>query len=282
MEEPHIDSVDPQSNPGAQATEAPKNPDLIPEEPPPIKHKKETTNCKPDQTPLWKMILEIGAVAVGIVVALIYYGQLQVMRGQLEEIIRQYPEIQKSATATRDGADATTRAMKFSERAQIEISRVEVANFQAGTEIEIPCPVANVGKTVARNVTINAVVQLLPRGTEPDFLYLPNHTPDNAETGMVFPSDKATFRFHSLLRNKRRQVLSKNDFGAIVNGDKYAITYGTATYCDIFYVPHWINFCFYQEKSGVNPEGHKRCAFYNETDDNEKEDQSCHGKRRQD
>ena len=39
----------------------------------------ERYHCKPDSTPLWKIILEVGAVFVGLVVAGIYYGQLKAM-----------------------------------------------------------------------------------------------------------------------------------------------------------------------------------------------------------
>jgi hypothetical protein len=44
-------------------------------------------------------VLEVGAVAVGLIVACIYYGQLRVMRGQLGEIIKQFSELKQSADA---------------------------------------------------------------------------------------------------------------------------------------------------------------------------------------
>jgi hypothetical protein len=103
MENPNTDSEDPKNNPSTPARESPRNPDLIPQVPPPVEKKSETTYCKPDQAPLWKIVLEVFAVIVGIIVAWIYYGQLSVMRGQLGEIIKQYPEIKKTA----DAANAT-------------------------------------------------------------------------------------------------------------------------------------------------------------------------------
>src|SRR6266851_66566 len=109
-----MDSVDPQDNANRERYEPPNNVGLPTEIPPPAEHKSETTDCKPGQTPLWKIVLEVGAVAVGIVVAMIYYGQLEVMRGQLGEIIKQFPEIQKSARATVKAADQTERAVNNS------------------------------------------------------------------------------------------------------------------------------------------------------------------------
>jgi hypothetical protein len=111
MENPHIDSVDPQGNPDSLAAESPRDSDLVPQ----------VTQCKPDQTPLWKMVLETFAVIVGIVVAGIYYGQLYVMRGQLGEIIKQYPELKKSADAAKEASDTAHDTMVLSERPWVKI-----------------------------------------------------------------------------------------------------------------------------------------------------------------
>jgi hypothetical protein len=51
----------------------------------PTKERNDKTHeCKPDQTPRWKMVLETGAVFVGLYVAIIYTGQL----GQMVEQTR--------------------------------------------------------------------------------------------------------------------------------------------------------------------------------------------------
>lgn len=57
-----------------------------------------------------------GALAViGIVALCIYYGQLGVMRGQLGEIIKQFPEIQKSANAAKSAAETAAGNLKASQ-----------------------------------------------------------------------------------------------------------------------------------------------------------------------
>jgi hypothetical protein len=109
-----MDSANPQDDANGERDKPPNNVGFPPLIPPPAEHKPETTYCKPDQTPLWKIVLEVGAVAVGIVVAMIYYGQLEVMRGQLGEIIKQFPEIQRTASATVKAADQTERAVNNS------------------------------------------------------------------------------------------------------------------------------------------------------------------------
>jgi len=53
---------------------------------------------------------------VGIVALFIYHGQLEVMRGQLGEIVRQYPEIKKTADAANttliEGRDTTAKQLE--------------------------------------------------------------------------------------------------------------------------------------------------------------------------
>lgn len=84
MENETSDSVNPESKAATPPSEAPRQPIVIPEVPPPVALKKETTYSHPDPTPLWKIILEIGAVAVGSLVAIIYIGQLCQMIKQNE------------------------------------------------------------------------------------------------------------------------------------------------------------------------------------------------------
>lgn len=79
MANPDTDSVGAKSNPDEVAKKSQPNSDLIPEIPAPVTHKPERTYSNPDPTPLWKIVLEVGAVAAGIIVAWIYYGQLNQM-----------------------------------------------------------------------------------------------------------------------------------------------------------------------------------------------------------
>jgi hypothetical protein len=84
MADQHIDSVAPQGNPDKPPAEPPQNPPVIPQVPPPVAHTPERAYSNPDPTPLWKIVLECAAIAVGITVAIIYYYQLDAMQRQLE------------------------------------------------------------------------------------------------------------------------------------------------------------------------------------------------------
>ena len=67
--------------------------------------------------------LGLAQLVVSVVLALIaigalwvYHGQLKVMRGQLGEVIRQYPEIQKSANAAKSAAETADATLQSSQK----------------------------------------------------------------------------------------------------------------------------------------------------------------------
>jgi hypothetical protein len=67
----------------------------------------------------WVEAFQIGTnlliAAVGLAALWIYYGQLKAMRGQLGEIIKQFPEIQKSANAAKSAADTAFATLQSSQ-----------------------------------------------------------------------------------------------------------------------------------------------------------------------
>ena len=69
----------------------------------------------------WVIGTNIVLAIVGIFALCIYYGQLRVMRGQLGEIVKQYPELQKSADAAVDSANAAKIAAQAAQKS-IDVS----------------------------------------------------------------------------------------------------------------------------------------------------------------
>jgi hypothetical protein len=62
---------------------------------------------------------------VGLIALWVYYGQLRVMRGQLGEIAKQYPELKRSADAAKVAADTAANQLELSERPWIKIVDVK-------------------------------------------------------------------------------------------------------------------------------------------------------------
>ena len=68
-----------------------------------------------------------GALAViGIFALCIYSGQLKVMQGQLGEIIKQYPELHKSAQAAADSVTLTRENAHLDQRAWVGLAVVKM------------------------------------------------------------------------------------------------------------------------------------------------------------
>jgi hypothetical protein len=166
MDDPSIDSVDPKSNSDTPPAETPRKPDFVPQIPPSIEGNQETTRCKPDQTPWWKMILETAAVFIGIYVAGIYHGQLSVMQGQLGEIIKQYPELHTSAEAAKSAADTAARQLELTERPWVFVKSARVVSplvfSGGGASVVFEIVLKNVGPSPATDVLLSPRLYLMP------------------------------------------------------------------------------------------------------------------------
>ena len=113
-------------NPNCDSSDAESNP---PPPAPSVQLKNQGILCKTkcqrpeqDKEPTEKRVREwlqvtvnVILVVVGIIAIWIYYGQLNVMKGQLGEIIRQFPEIQKQAKAATDAVDEAKEPLKIAE-----------------------------------------------------------------------------------------------------------------------------------------------------------------------
>jgi hypothetical protein len=105
-----------------------------------------------------QILLTVGTW-LAFIAAAIYAGiaacQLKVMHGQLGEIIRQYPELQKSAQAARDAADVNKEALYSVQRAYLTfppIPQVTFLNFPSGPLFELEMPIENAGATQAHGL----------------------------------------------------------------------------------------------------------------------------------
>jgi hypothetical protein len=114
----------------------------------------------------WVIGTNIVLAVIGIVALCIYYGQLQVMRGQLGEIIKQYPEIQKSANAAKSAAETADTTLKSTEKSFVVDQRPYIVVAEGypqflhppvvGQQAQVNVLLKNIGKTPAVQV-VNSV-----------------------------------------------------------------------------------------------------------------------------
>ncbi|MFZ0199381.1 MAG: hypothetical protein WB523_11135 [Candidatus Sulfotelmatobacter sp.] len=159
------DCIEPKDAPRQEGEKPPQDTPLVPETTPAPERQKKTCHCKPDQTPLWKKLLETAAVLVGIYVAYIYHGQLVVMQGQLGEIVKQYPELQKSANAAKSASETAastliSSAKQFREEQRPYIWGVPIQTQDAG--VRPPS-----GKSGPLRLYLGVVIQIKNSGQSP-------------------------------------------------------------------------------------------------------------------
>ncbi len=106
---------------------------------PPKKYESESYYARPDPTPFWKIVLEVGAITIACVLAWIYHGQLEAMRGQLEQmrgagtqtdkLIRLYQE--QLAQLTKQVSDTHELAIQAKNQADMTKDLARSAEEQA-------------------------------------------------------------------------------------------------------------------------------------------------------
>lgn len=211
---------------------------------------------------------QMGLVIVGIVAACIYGCQLSVMRGQLAEIVKQYPEIQKSAQAAQDSVTNADANFRRDQRAWIGFSFVPGnITFTVGKSFLVPTMLINSGKTPAKNVEGNIVVGVFKRGRPLDFSYTPGHAIYRVAAGTIFPGGSINESFEGIEHGTGRAnaiIITKPLADDILNSRSLVIVHGRITYRDIFGGEHWTTYCRVASNPSLIPED---CTHYNSTDD---------------
>ena len=214
------------------------------------------------------IISSVVLAVVGIIALCIYYGQLKVMRGQLGEIIKQYPEIQKSAAAAKSAADTADATLKNQQRS-FEIDQrpyvvTEVPQFSGNgltpdKDIQANITFKNIGRTPARKYGTNVLLLRFEPGRnnkagraklirfmtssfdqlEKKNAALRNEIEVNAAEQDLAPN--ATI----FSTNTNSTVVSTQDFPKITSGDITLFYIGIASYTDAFGGQYKTTFCYF-------------------------------------
>jgi len=224
--------------------------------PPSPNHQHESCKCRPDQTPRWKIILEVGAICVGLALGLIYWNQLCEMR--------------TSNAITTKALTNSVEQFRIDERGWVVIDGIDK------TAVPVPAGSANffkyriwpknVGKTVARNVRI-FVSDTLDAGMlwsnengirmTQDQLFHEN----NDSNKRVFIPDKPG---PQTLAPSERSVIPIDTSGNAPYKGQFHYVIGRIDYVDAFNVSHWTHFCFVISTDGELI----HCQYGNDEDTN--------------
>jgi hypothetical protein len=213
---------DPKSTTNSTGPETPRDTPVRPKVEPAPKQQRERRQYKPDSTPLWKMILEIGAVVVGLYVAYIYHGQL----GEMIEGNR----------ISRENSTKTQGATVVFPASDIKVSGVGNPAIKGTPMIAwaFSVPAENIGATRTRNAKFVVNGDFLMGKLPANFDFHDLSNPINA----VIPGH-STISFPTLATGVQ-QIQS------VQRGIGHLYLYGWARYKDIFEntPEHITKFCY--------------------------------------
>jgi hypothetical protein len=171
----------------------------------------------------------------------------------------------KAANAARDAVEATRDATRIDQRAWVSLKNVftDPKIPEVGKTIRFSVEFYNSGKTPARKLIGNAVVDPVAKGGEPNFSYTGDK---QIAAGYMAPNSMSNADlFPAISRSTGKPgPLTQPLFDGITNGDIILYVHGRIDYEDIFGLPHWTTFCwFYLPGNGQ----FGACAAHNDSDD---------------
>lgn len=167
--------------------------------------------------------------------------------------------------------------MKTDQRAWVTVSLKPVQFPKDITQIKTtqviaPIAINNVGKTAARNLVSNIVIEYEVNGQSPDFVYT-NRVRTISTTGIMFPNSPQSVPVPFNEGKKgdtdtHPRFLTEGEFQDLIKGDGYMVVYGETTFSDIFGTKHWLHFCnFFVAPQATDVQvSAKGCTDYNDTD----------------
>lgn len=230
------------------------------------KHEAERYYGRPDPTPHWKIALEVGAIALGCVLAWIYWGQLNAMQGQLSEMkkasrqarrdnvatINAQKEIAQTTLATSQenfvkSQNFATEQLRLDQRAWVGVDTwlLRGNKFEIGQPVDLDVMLMNRGKTPAVEARAGARYSLVLR---------PETSAEDTRTAIerdlqtideelkplapISPNNGQRISPHGL----NNPPLDAGRFKTVsLGGTWYGV--GKLTYKDVFGRPQWVTYC---------------------------------------
>jgi hypothetical protein len=142
----------------------------------------------------------------------------------------------------------------------------DVPQLDASKPYSMPFTITNIGKTSARDVVIEADVEVVARESDPSFEFTEPHA--HVSTGIMYPGDSADIvaeTFDKSSHSAPTRSLGQADYDLLSSGKAYLVFFGRVTYKDIFRRSHWTQFCGWKSFSAGQYHSRK-CTDYNDTD----------------
>jgi hypothetical protein len=143
--------------------------------------------------------------------------------------------------------------MRKDERPWIEIT-FNTGAFQANAPVSGVMHVVNNGKTPARAIRADIVVERVKNGEEPRLDYPTPHT--RFTTGLLFPKTPADSPYFRLRTSSNgtsveEDPLTESEFDDLQHSRIFFVVYATVSYADFFGTKHWTRMCAFSALSNV-------------------------------
>jgi hypothetical protein len=281
----------PQNTPSAESPVPPKDSLFLSDVPPAPPQKRHTQTYKPDQTPWWKVLLEVVALISVIAYTVAAYRQLGVMTGQLTEMGRSTKAAREAAYAACKSAQIANQTLKEIQSGSVDSHNLAIGSIMQAAavtrgeaaQIRMSPPeknnvvptnhflgdneeVSNIGKTAAINVRGLLQVVVEDGKQEPDFTF--SKFANRMNTGTISPGDKPRLITTYVVEGMKPKRFTDGEFIEIEMAEtKRIFIYGRITYLDIFGVRHWMKIC--RVVVSRTEDRIPKCAAYNQTDLNQ-------------
>lgn len=230
-----------------------------------------------------QVTLAVAIIGVVIAAAAVWVSerQRQIMQRQMNDAREAAVESGKVTDRQLKIAESQAESMRVlaestgaNERARLYVSNVFLSSpgmlLQPGERFKAVVEMGNSGRSAAKHVSSNIVLELLPAGREPSATKQPYHGdyPVPPNTGGV-GVEMAFELYHG---GRVVGPMSRTTTNAVIAGRLAPFLHGRINYQDIFGEPHWLSICRVWRHSEINAftgaaGGWRDCSKGEPTDD---------------
>lgn len=184
--------------------------------------------------------------------------QADYMRDGLEITKQSNVVAARAAKAAEDSVALARQTSRLDQRAWVAVKHIE-GTIKLGEPIKATVTISNSGKTFAKQVAINCLVQPFYMGANPAFesVLQEKEAKGGIPKSVVAPGAEMSFPF--ILQPVTEDLLNR------LQGQTEIFAFGKITYEDVFQCAHWTTFAWKMRADGV----FRVYDTYNDADDNE-------------
>src|SRR5580704_22990 len=153
--------------------------------------------------------------------------------------------------------NTTRQVSEREERAWLKITKIGSPKVAPNKPLQWELQIQNIGKTPARKIHAEFMIEIVPDGSYPDLDYgHRGRTVSELDKGILYPQDFLTHPIQVVRRfdtsDRGIKLLQPSEYQSLMQNKSYIVTHGRVNYCDTFGVLHWVKFCsFTSDKTNV-------------------------------